>query len=115
MLKTFLHGKIHRARVTATELDYEGSLSVDEALLAAASIAVHEQIHVVNLRNGARFVTYAIAAPAGSGVIQVNGSAAHLCEPDDLVIIFAYGLVTEAEAATLTPKVVFVDAQNRPV
>jgi len=88
MLKTFLHGKIHRARVTATELDYEGSLSVDEAL---------------------------IAAPAGSGVIQVNGSAAHLCEPDDLVIIFAYGLVTEAEAATLTPKVVFVDAQNRPV
>jgi aspartate 1-decarboxylase len=88
---------------------------VDEALLAAAGIAVHEQIHVVNLRNGARFVTYAIAAPAGSGVIQVNGSAAHLCEPDDLVIIFAYGLVTEAEAATLTPKVVFVDAQNRPV
>jgi aspartate 1-decarboxylase len=114
MLKSFLHGKIHRARVTHVALDYEGSLSVDADLLAAAGIGDHEQIHVVNLRNGARFVTYAILAPAGSGIIQVNGAAAHLNEVGDLVIIFAYALVNEAEAATLTPTVIYVDENNRP-
>jgi aspartate 1-decarboxylase len=111
---TLLKGKIHRAAVTQCDLHYEGSISVDSALLERAGILPHEQVDVLNITTGARFTTYAIAAAAGSGTIGINGAAARLAQIGDLVIIIAYARMDEAEAKAFTPRVVTVDAQNRP-
>ncbi len=114
MQLTLLKGKIHRATVTQCDLHYEGSISVDAALLERAGILAHEQVDVLNITTGARFTTYAIAAPAGSGLIGINGAAARLAQTGDLVIVIAYARMDEAEAKAFTPRVVTVDAANRP-
>ncbi|MCB2177211.1 MAG: aspartate 1-decarboxylase [Actinomycetales bacterium] len=106
-------GKIHRARITEADLDYVGSITVDADLLAAADILPGEQVDVVDVTNGARLTTYAIPGEPGSGVMGINGAAAHLVEPGDLVIVIAYGTLTDAAARTYTPSVVHVDAENR--
>ena len=115
MLLTMLKSKIHRAAVTRCDLHYEGSISVDSALLDQAGILPNEQVHVLDIDNGNRFVTYAIAAPAGSGEIGVNGAAARLVQSSDLVIILAYAQMDEAEASRYRPVVVHVDGTNRPL
>ena len=115
MFLTLLKGKIHRATVTQCDLHYEGSISVDAALLERSGILAHEQVDVLNINNGERFTTYAIPAPAGSGVIGVNGAAARLAQKGDLVIIIAYARMEEAEAKSFTPRVLLVDAANRPL
>ena len=112
MLRTMLKSKIHRATVTQADLDYVGSLTVDEELLDAADLLPGEQVAVVDVTNGARLETYVIAGERGSGVIGVNGAAAHLVHPGDLVIVISYGLMDTAEAAAYQPKVVLVDSAN---
>jgi aspartate 1-decarboxylase len=114
MQLTLLKGKVHRAMVTQCDLHYEGSISVDASLLERAGILAHEQVDVLNINNGERFTTYAIAAPAGSGTIGVNGAAARLAQKGDLVIIIAYARMEEAQAKSFQPRVVLVDAANRP-
>jgi aspartate 1-decarboxylase len=114
MQLTLLKGKVHRAMVTQCDLHYEGSISVDASLLERAGILAHEQVDVLNINNGERFTTYAIAAPAGSGTIGVNGAAARLAQKGDLVIIIAYARMEEAQAQSFQPRVVLVDAANRP-
>jgi len=113
MLLTMLKAKIHRAVVTAVDLDYEGSIMVDEELMEAAGILPFEQVQVVNIANGARFETYAIPGPRGGGDVALNGAAARLGLPGDRVIIMSYALVDEGEARTHRPAVVTVDAQNK--
>ena len=108
-----LKSKIHRATITATKLDYEGSISIDEELLKKASINVHEQVDVVNVNNGSRFVTYAIPAKQGSGDIVINGAAARLAMQGDLVIIITYCGVDESECENHKPRIVMVDSHNR--
>jgi aspartate 1-decarboxylase len=115
MFRTFLNGKIHRATVTHCELHYEGSCAIDENLLESSGIRENEQIHIWNINNGERFVTYAIKAPRGSGVVSLNGSAARRASVGDLVIIAAFGLVAEEKLDAVKPKLVFVDAANRMV
>ena len=115
MQLNMLKGKIHRATVTHAELHYEGSIAIDGDLLDAAGIRQYEQIHAWNVNNGERFVTYALRAEEGSGVISVNGSAAHRAQPGDLVIIAAFASLTEAEAVLHKPQLVYVDADNRIV
>ena len=115
MQLTLLKGKIHRATITQCDLNYEGSISVDASLLERAGILAHEQVDVLNINNGERFTTYAIPAPAGSGSIGVNGAAARLAQKGDLVIIVAYARMEEAEAKSFQPRVVLVDAANRPL
>jgi aspartate 1-decarboxylase len=110
-----LRSKIHRATLTGTELDYEGSIAIDRDLVEAANLLPGEQVHVLNLSNAARLITYVIEAPAGSGTIMLNGAAARLGTTGDKVIILAYGAMTEDEARTLKPKVVHVDEKNRLV
>ena len=110
---TLLKAKIHRASVTHAELHYEGSCAIDARLLELSGIREYEQIHIYNINNGQRFVTYAIRGEEGSGIISVNGAAAHLAQPGDLVIIAAYASMTEAEAAAIKPSLVYVDRQNR--
>lgn len=112
---TMLKAKIHRATVMQCDLNYEGSLTIDEALLEDSGILPFEQIDVLNINSGARFTTYAIVGERGSGIIGVNGAAARLCQKDDLVIICSYGHMNAAEAAIHQPKVIFVDANNRAV
>ncbi len=112
MLRTMLKSKIHRATVTQADLDYVGSLTVDEDLLDAADLLPGEQVAVVDVTNGARLETYVIAGQRGSGVIGINGAAAHLVHPGDLVIVISYGLMDAAEAAAYQPKVVLVDSAN---
>jgi len=114
MQLTLLKGKIHRATVTQCDLNYEGSISVDATLLDRAGILAHEQVDVLNITNGQRFTTYAIPAPAGSGMIGINGAAARLAQKGDLVIIVAYARMEEAEAKSFSPRVVLVDGNNRP-
>ena len=114
MQLTLLKGKIHRATVTQCDLNYEGSISVDAALMERSGILPNEQVDVLNINNGMRFTTYAIPAPAGSGIIGVNGAAARLAQKGDLVIIVAYAWMEEAEAKSFTPRVLLVDGQNRP-
>jgi aspartate 1-decarboxylase len=114
MQLTLLKGKIHRAAVTQCDLNYEGSISGDATLMERAGILPHEQVDVLNINNGERFTTYAIPAPAGSGTIGVNGAAARLAQKGDLVIIIAYARMDEAQAKTFQPRVVLVDAANRP-
>ena len=113
MQLNMLKAKIHRATVTRVELDYEGSCAIDEALLEASGILEYEQIHIYNINNGERFVTYAIRAERDSGVISVNGAAAHKANPGDLIIIAAYSRMSEAEAAAYEPRLVYPDADNR--
>jgi aspartate 1-decarboxylase len=115
MHRTLMNGKIHRATVTQADLHYVGSLTIDADLMAAADIVEGERVQVVDITNGARLETYAITGAAGSGVIGVNGAAAHLVHPGDLVIIITYAQVDEAERAAHRPRVVHVDADNRPV
>lgn len=115
MLRTMLTSKIHRATVTQADLHYVGSVTIDADLLEAADLLPGEQVALVDIDNGARLETYAIAGPAGSGVIGINGAAARLVSPGDLVIILAYGQMDDAEARRHTPRVVFVDAANRVV
>lgn len=113
MLLNLLKAKIHRATVTHAELHYEGSCAIDGRLLDISGIREYEQIHIWNVDQGTRFVTYAIRAEDGSGTISVNGAAAHLAKPGDLVIIAAYGQCDEAEAAAFRPTCVYVDRDNR--
>lgn len=113
MILNMLKAKIHRATTTHAELDYEGSCAIDEKLLQASGIFEYEQIHIYNVANGARFVTYAIRAEPDSGIISVNGAAAHQASPGDLLIICAYGQVDAAEATAHRPRLVYPDAANR--
>lgn len=112
MKKEVLRGKIHRATVTEADPDYEGSIGIDAALLRASGIEEYDRVEVYDVTCGSRFATYAIEAPEDSGTISVNGAAARLVSPGDLVIVAAYGVVEVGEA-TPRPKLVFVDARNR--
>ena len=113
MLRTMMKSKIHRAKVTQADLHYVGSVTVDEDLLDAADLLPGELVHIVDITNGARLETYTIPGERGSGVIGINGAAAHLVHPGDLVILIGYGQMDTAEARELEPRVVFVDADNR--
>jgi aspartate 1-decarboxylase len=113
MFRTLLKSKIHRVAVTHCELHYEGSCAIDENLLDAANIAENEQIHVWNIDNGERLVTYAIKGQRGSGMISVNGSAARRAAVGDLIIIAAFAQVPEDQVASHKPQLVFVDEANR--
>jgi len=113
MFRTLLKSKIHRASVTHCELHYEGSCAIDQDLLDAANIADNEQIHIWNVDNGERFITYAIRGERGSGMISVNGSAARRAAVGDLLIIAAFAQVHEDNVATHEPQLVFVDEKNR--
>ena len=113
MQRHLMKSKIHRATVTAADLHYEGSLTVDQDLLDAADLVTYEEIQVVNVHNGSRFTTYVIPGERGSGIMQLNGAAARLGHPGDLVILISYGLFTEAEAKLHVPRIVFVDQRNR--
>lgn len=113
MFRTLLKSKIHRVAVTDCELHYEGSCAIDEDLLDAANLSENEQIHIWNINNGERFVTYAIRGQRGSGIISVNGSAARRAAPGDLIIIAAFAQVHEDQVIGFQPKLVFVDADNR--
>ncbi|MET0447544.1 MAG: aspartate 1-decarboxylase [Aeromicrobium sp.] len=112
MLRTMMKSKIHRATVTHADLHYVGSVTVDQDLLDAANLLPGELVHVVDIDNGARLETYTIAGERGSGVIGINGAAAHLVHPGDLVILIAYAQMDDAEARELRPDVVFVDSAN---
>ena len=107
------HAKIHRATVTQADLHYVGSVTVDQDLLDAAGILPFEQVVIYDITNGARLTTYALPGERGSGVIGINGAAAHLVKPGDLVILVAYGVFDEEEARNLKPTVVLVDERNR--
>ena len=113
MLRTMMTSKIHRATVTQADLHYVGSVTVDEELLDAADLLPGELVHIVDVTNGARLETYTIAGERGSGVLGINGAAAHLVHPGDIVILIAYGQMDTAEARSYRPRVVFVDADNR--
>lgn len=115
MLRTMFTGKIHRATVTQADLHYVGSVTVDQDLLDAADILPGELVAIVDITNGARLETYTIAGERGSGVLGINGAAAHLVHPGDLVILIAYGLMDTAEARAHAPRVVHVDEHNRIV
>jgi aspartate 1-decarboxylase len=115
MRRTFFKSKIHRATVTQADLDYEGSVTIDEDLMDAAGIWNHEAVHVWNITRGTRLQTYAIKGQRGSGVVCINGAAAHLNKPGDMVILATFAELEESEARTFVPKVVLVDRQNRIV
>lgn len=110
---TLMKGKLHRASVTQADLHYEGSISIDRALLDAAGFLINERVEIYNIETGARFATYVIEAPWGSGTIGLNGAAARLAMPGDKIIIVAYASFDEAEAKTFRPRVVLVDKENR--
>ena len=115
MLISVFKSKIHRATVTHADLDYEGSVTIDRDLLKAADILPNEMVHVWNVTQGTRLVTYALEGPAGSGAICVNGAAAHLNEPGDIVILATFAQMTRDEACAHKPRVVLVDPSNRIV
>ena len=115
MFRTLLKSKIHRVKTTHAELHYEGSCAIDEDLLDASGIVENEQIHIWNIDNGERFVTYAIKGQRGTGMISVNGSAARRVAVGDLLIIAAFAQVSEEELAGHKPKLVFVNDQNQQV
>ena len=112
MMRTMMKSKIHRATVTQADLHYVGSVTVDADLLDAADLLPGELVHIVDIDNGARLETYTIAGERGSGVIGINGAAARLVHPGDLVILIAYGQMEDAQARAFEPHVVFVDADN---
>lgn len=113
MTRFMLKSKIHRAVVTQADVDYEGSLTLDLDLLEAADILPHEQVHVWNVTTGARFETYAIPGPRGSGVVCANGGAAHHARPGDRIIVATFTTLEDAAARTYQPRVVHIDAGNR--
>jgi aspartate 1-decarboxylase len=113
MLISVCRAKIHRARVTAADLHYQGSITIDSELLSAAGIGRWEEVQVLNLNNGARFTTYAMPGKSGSGTVCLNGPAARLGEVGDIIIVIAYGLIDEKESRTFRPKIVFVDEKNK--
>jgi aspartate 1-decarboxylase len=108
-----LKSKIHRATVTEANINYEGSITIDAGLMETAGILPFEQVHVLNINNGARLTTYAIEGERGSGVVCMNGAAARLVNEGDLVIILAYDLVSEEEARALQPQLLYVDERNQ--
>ena len=110
---TMLKSKLHRVHVTHSELHYEGSCAIDENLLDAADIREYQQIDIYNVTNGERFTTYAIRAQRASGIISVNGAAAHKADPGDILIIASYAMYSEIELQKFHPKLVYVDARNR--
>jgi aspartate 1-decarboxylase len=113
MQRTMLKSKLHRVRVTHSELHYEGSCAIDDDLLDAADIREYQQIDIYNVTNGERFTTYAIRAQRGSGVISVNGAAAHKADPGDILIIASYAMYNELELQKFHPQLVYVDEHNR--
>ena len=113
MLRRMCKSKIHRAVVTRADLDYEGSIAVDTDLLKAADVLPYEMVQVYDINNGQRFETYTIPAEAGSGTVCVNGAAARLVQPGDLLIIVSYTLMNEKEVLRHKPKVVFVNSKNK--
>lgn len=115
MMRIMMKSKIHRATVTQADLDYVGSVTLDVALMEAADLLEGEQVAIVDITNGARIETYIIPGPRGSGVIGINGAAAHLVHPRDLVIIMSYAVLDDAEARTIEQRVVHVDELNRIV
>lgn len=114
-MRIMMKSKIHRATVTQADLHYVGSVTLDSALMEAADLLEGEQVAIVDVTNGARIETYVIPGPAGSGVIGINGAAAHLVKPGDLIIIMSYAALSDAEARAMVPLVVHVDADNRVV
>ncbi len=112
-MRTMLKSKLHRARVTQSNVDYEGSITIDKHLMEAADILPYEQVEVLNVNNAARFTTYAIEGERDSGVICLNGAAARLADKGDVVIILTYRQVAEEETRDYHPRLVYVDAQNR--
>jgi aspartate 1-decarboxylase len=112
MLLTLLKAKLHRARITETDLNYEGSISIDQDLLERSGILPHEQVDVLNINNGARFTTYAIEAPRGSKTFGINGAAARLCQKGDPIIVVAYGQLAAEEARNYQPTVVMLNEAN---
>jgi len=114
-MRVMMKSKIHRATVTQADLHYVGSISIDQDLMEASDLLEGEKVAIVDVTNGARLETYVIPAPRGSGMIGINGAAAHLVHEGDLVIIISYAMVDDAEARTLKPTVVHVDAHNRVV
>jgi len=113
MIRSFLKSKIHRARVTGVNLDYEGSITIDKALMKGANIAEYEQVEVLNVNNGARFTTYCIPGISESGIIELNGAAARLAAMGDIVIIVSYCQLEEHELDGFKPSIVHVDKKNR--
>ena len=113
MQRTMLKSKLHRVHVTHSELHYEGSCAIDEVLLDAANIREYEKIHLYNVTNGERFSTYAIRAERNSGIISVNGAAAHKANPQDILIIASYANYSELELEKFHPQLVYVDSDNR--
>ena len=115
LVRPMMIGKIHRATVTQADLHYVGSVTIDSTLMAAADLLPGQQVDIVDVTNGARLTTYAIPGEPDSGVVCINGAAAHLIGAGDVVIIIAYGMLADAEARTFEPRVVFVDGANRVV
>jgi len=112
-MRTMMKSKIHRARITQVDLDYEGSITIDRSLMEASDILPFERVEVLNVNNGARLSTYAIEGEANSGIIGINGAAARLVAKGDIVIILSYCQVPDGEAISITPSIVRVDRQNR--
>lgn len=115
MIRTLLKSKIHRATVTGAELHYEGSVTIDPLLLQAADIVEHEQVQIYDVTNGSRITTYAIPGEPGEGEIRINGAAAHLVRPGDIVIIASYAQYTETEVSRHVPRLIRVDSKNQRV
>ncbi|MBK9586373.1 MAG: aspartate 1-decarboxylase [Alphaproteobacteria bacterium] len=113
MILTLLKAKLHRATITRADLDYEGSITIDANLLEKSGILPHEQVDVLDITNGARLTTYAIPGPRNSGEIGINGAAAHLVKPGDLVIICAYAQMDAQEARNFHPSILLLDEKNR--
>jgi aspartate 1-decarboxylase len=115
MLRTMCKGKIHRATVTEADVNYVGSLTIDEDLMDGSDIIAYEEVHVLNVTNGQRMVTYAMKGARGSGVMCLNGAAARHGRPGDIIIVIAYGHYEDHEARVMEPKIVLVDERNRPI
>ena len=113
MQRTMLKAKLHRVRVTHAELHYEGSCAIDQTLMDAADIRGYQQVDIYNITNGERFTTYAIPAERGSGIVSINGAAAHKASPGDLLIIAAYAVYSELELQKYHPELIYVDENNR--
>jgi aspartate 1-decarboxylase len=112
-MRKILHAKIHRATVTDANVNYVGSVSIDQKIIRESGLVVYEEVHIVDITNGARLHTYVIPAEEGSGIIQINGAAAHLIKPKDIVIIMGYRYLYDKDVINFEPKVVFVDSNNK--
>lgn len=112
-MRKILHAKIHRATVTDANVNYVGSVSIDQKIIRESGLVVYEEVHIVDITNGTRLHTYVIPAEEGSGIIQINGAAAHLIKPKDIVIIMGYRYLYDKDLINFEPKVVFVDSNNK--